>query len=75
MVAAECAISGPSVACPTPGAAIRIETSNLETLHAELAGKSYKYARPGLDERPWGEEMSVKDPFGNRLTFASSRAK
>lgn len=27
-------------------------------------------ARPGLEDMPWGSrEMSVKDPFGNRLTF------
>jgi catechol 2,3-dioxygenase-like lactoylglutathione lyase family enzyme len=59
----------------TPGAAIRIETSNLEALHAELAEKNYKYARPGLEEQPWGREVSVKDPFGNRLTFASTRVE
>ena len=58
----------------TPGGAIRIETSELEGLHAELAGKNYKYARPGVEEQPWGREMSVKDPFGNRLTFTSTRA-
>ena len=28
------------------------------------------YSRPGIEEMPWGSrEMSIKDPFGNRLTF------
>lgn len=55
----------------TPGAAIRIDTTDVVALQAELAAKRYKYARPGVDEQPWGRDMSVKDPFGNRLTFST----
>jgi hypothetical protein len=40
-------------------------------LHRELAAKRYKYARPGIEQMPWGRDMSISDPFGNRLTFAS----
>lgn len=55
-----------------PGAAMRIDTSDIDALHAELAGKRYGYARPQVDQTPWGSrEMSVKDPFGNRLTFTA----
>ena len=55
-----------------PGAAMRIDTSDIDALHAELAGKRYGYARPQVDQTPRGSrEMSVKDPFGNRLTFTS----
>jgi uncharacterized glyoxalase superfamily protein PhnB len=54
----------------SPGAAMRIETSDLEAFHAELASK---YARPGIEDMPWGtRDMSVKDPFGNRLTFTTA---
>ena len=54
----------------TPGAAVRIETSNLDDFHAQLASKHYEYARPGIEHMPWGtRDTSVKDPFGNRLTF------
>ncbi len=28
------------------------------------------YARPGIESQPWGKDMSVRDPFGNRLIFA-----
>ena len=56
----------------SPGAAIRIETSELDAFHAELAAKRYRYARPGIEEMPWGtRDMSVTDPFGNRLTFTT----
>lgn len=41
--------------------------------HRELSAKEYKYARPGIEPMPWGtREMSVKDPFGNRLTFSTA---
>jgi len=55
----------------TPGSAIRIETTSVEELQNELAIKNYKYNRPGIERQPWGHEMSVTDPFGNRLTFTS----
>jgi len=56
-----------------PGAAMRIETDDIDALHAELADKRYGYARPQIDDTPWGSrEMSVKDPFGNRLTFTGA---
>ena len=57
----------------SPGAAIRVETNELAAFHTELASKRYKYARPGVEEMPWGsKDMSVKDPFGNRLTFTNA---
>ena len=57
----------------TPGSAIRIDTSDIDAFHGELAAKRYKYARPGINEMPWGtREVSVADPFGNKLTFTST---
>lgn len=57
----------------SPGAAMRIETADLDGLLAELLAKAYKFARPGIEETPWGSrDLSVKDPFGNRLTFTST---
>ena len=56
----------------SPGAAMRIDSTELDAFHAELAAKHYRYARPGIEQTPWGtKDMSVKDPFGNRLTFTS----
>jgi catechol 2,3-dioxygenase-like lactoylglutathione lyase family enzyme len=56
-----------------PGAAMRIETNELEEFHRQLLAKQYKYARPGIEDTPWhSKEMSIADPFGNRLTFTSA---
>jgi hypothetical protein len=52
-----------------PGAAIRVETRGLSGLHQEYLGKRYKNARPGIQAQPWGNDMSITDPFGNRLIF------
>jgi catechol 2,3-dioxygenase-like lactoylglutathione lyase family enzyme len=57
----------------SPGSAMRIQAGDLDALHAELASRHYKYARPGIEKTPWGtRDMSVKDPFGNRLTFTTA---
>ena len=56
-----------------PGAAMRIETDELEAFHESLAAKRYRNARPGIEKMPWGgKDMSVIDPFGNRLTFTNT---
>ncbi|NGZ09645.1 MAG: VOC family protein [Nitrospira sp. LK70] len=52
-----------------PGAAVRIETNELEAFQQNLLAKNHKYARPRIEEMQWGRDMSVTDPFGNRLTF------
>lgn len=54
----------------SPGAAIRIQVSGIDAWHAELEQKRYRYARPSIEAMPWGSrELTVHDPFGNRLTF------
>lgn len=57
----------------SPGAAVRIQVTNLEQYHDLLLGKKYKHARPEIQEMPWGsKDMSIADPFGNRLIFTSA---
>jgi uncharacterized glyoxalase superfamily protein PhnB len=57
----------------SPGAAMRIVTTALDAFQQELLAKQYKYARPGIEDTPWGSrDMSIGDPFGNRLTFTST---
>jgi len=54
----------------SPGAAVRIETTAIADLHAELQARDDRYAKPNLEDAPWGDRLlSVVDPFGNRLTF------
>ncbi|MBI1385539.1 MAG: VOC family protein [Rhizobiales bacterium] len=55
----------------TPGSALRIEVADIDALHRELSAKGYRNARPGICEQPWGRDMPVTDPFGNRLVFSA----
>lgn len=55
----------------SPGVAIRIDTDDVDALQKELIARRYGFARPGVENTPWGRrEMQVRDPFGNRLVFA-----
>ncbi|MDG4903674.1 glyoxalase/bleomycin resistance/extradiol dioxygenase family protein [Mesorhizobium sp. WSM3866] len=54
----------------SPGAHVRIETDGIAELHREFKAKNYRFNRPGLETTPWQtKEVTVIDPFGNRLTF------
>ena len=56
----------------SPGAHVRVEMRGIEALQQELIGKQYSYMRPGLHVTPWNtREMTVHDPFGNRITFSA----
>lgn len=54
----------------TPGSKVFIICDKIKTFHEELQSRPYKYYHPGLCETFYGAlEMSVQDPFGNRLSF------
>jgi len=56
-----------------PGSAMRIETAEIEKFQKELVGKQYKNSRPGIQDTPWGsKDMSISDPFGNKLVFTNA---
>lgn len=58
----------------TPGARIRVQVEDLRAFHGRLSAKSYRLAKPGLQDTPWGDwEMTVGDPFGNRITFYQAK--
>jgi hypothetical protein len=51
---------------------VRIESTGLDEFNQRLLAKKYKYARPGIQEMPWGtREMSIADPFRNQVIFWS----
>jgi catechol 2,3-dioxygenase-like lactoylglutathione lyase family enzyme len=56
----------------TPGSALRIQVDELDALRQDLLAKKYRNARPGIQEQPWGRDMTIADPFGNRLTFTTA---
>jgi len=53
-----------------PGSTVFVWLTGIEELHGELAAKSYRYMRPGL-ERTFYNSLSLEviDPFGNRIRF------
>lgn len=53
----------------SPGSNAFIPTTNIRTFHRELSAKNYVFNRPSLEKMPWGLQMQVHDPFGNRLRF------
>ena len=54
----------------SPGVYVRVTMNGISAYHDELQSKQYKYMKPGLeDEAPGRRELSVIDPFGNRITF------
>lgn len=62
----------------SPGVQVRIETDELESFQKHLLTKQYKYARPGIQEMPWGEDRSVRQSFDihkckQQLTSQSTR--
>jgi catechol 2,3-dioxygenase-like lactoylglutathione lyase family enzyme len=56
-----------------PGAAVRIDVSDVDALCQGLNAQRYPFGRPSVEEMPWGSrDLSVRDPFGNQLTFTQS---
>lgn len=57
----------------TPGSALRIETDELEVFQQHLLAKEYPFAHPQIQAMPWGsQDMTIADPFGNRLVFTNA---
>lgn len=54
-----------------PGTYVRVDVTGICELHAELKAKQYRYMNPAIQEQEWGRrELTVYDPFGNRLIFS-----
>ena len=53
----------------SPGGAALIPVPDIADLHAQLHGRDYDYARPGIRDEEWGRVMAVIDPFHNRIVF------
>ncbi|GAC1573789.1 MAG: glyoxalase superfamily protein [Candidatus Elarobacter sp.] len=55
----------------SPGANVRIIVTGVDDLHRELGARAYRYADPAVETTEWGtRDVTVVDPFGNRLTFS-----
>jgi catechol 2,3-dioxygenase-like lactoylglutathione lyase family enzyme len=52
-----------------PGAVVFVRMMGLKEFHREIIAKGYRYMRPDIQEMEWGRELTVTDPFGNRIRF------
>ena len=57
----------------TPGSAVRIQIANVGQLQRELAASPVYPLRIGVSAQPWGDDLKVPDPFGNRIIFHTPR--
>ena len=53
----------------SPGSTVFVPTLDIDALHEQLNDKDYKFAKPAIIDLPWGRQIEVADPFGNRLRF------
>ena len=59
----------------TPGSIAYVYMTGVRALHRELNEKKYRHNRSGLLEQEWGmTELTVTDPFNNRITFGERTA-
>lgn len=57
----------------TPGSTAFVPMTGIQSFHRELREKRYPNMNPGLEKADWGLEVTVIDPFGNRLRFCEQR--
>lgn len=53
----------------SPGGNMCVYMKGIRPFHAELLGKKYRYMRPGLEQEDGRLEVTVIDPFHNRIRF------
>ena len=53
----------------TPGSTVVVNMRGVRDFHRELAAKEYRYLKPGIEDQPWGQVLTVTDPFANRIRF------
>ena len=56
----------------TPGGRVRVPCPGLREFPQPLLAERSGDARPGIETQLWGLDMTVSDPFGNRLTFTQA---
>jgi catechol 2,3-dioxygenase-like lactoylglutathione lyase family enzyme len=58
----------------SPGSTAFVWMEGISAFHTELISKQYGYGRPGVVRQPWGQQMEVHDPFGNRIRFCQKHS-
>ena len=58
----------------TPGGNMVVYMTGIEAFHAELNARNYRYMKPGLEDEGTRLEVTVIDPFNNRIRFMQVKA-
>ena len=53
----------------SPGGNMCVYMTGVRALHAELTARDYRYMKPGLETTEGRLELTVTDPFSNRIRF------
>lgn len=53
----------------TPGSNVFVAMRGIDAFHSEITSRAYPNMRPELEPLPWGKQVEVTDPFGNRIRF------
>lgn len=59
----------------TPGTTVFVAMQGVRDYQRELSGKHYRHMKPGVEEVPWGLQMTVIDPFNNSIRFCERPGK
>jgi catechol 2,3-dioxygenase-like lactoylglutathione lyase family enzyme len=58
----------------TPGSGCFVPLAGVEAFYGEVAARNHRNLRLAApEEMPWGRQLKVSDPFGNKLTFCEQR--
>ena len=57
----------------TPGGNMVVYMHGIRALHQELTTKNYRFMRPGLEDEGTRLEVTVTDPFNNRIRFMETK--
>jgi Glyoxalase superfamily protein len=56
----------------SPGACVFVRMTGLLGFQAELMAKDYAFARPMIEAMDWGAQMTLTDPFMNKLRLCET---
>ena len=59
----------------TTGSAVFVWMDRIDSYYRELAAGPESFSLPEIGDQPWGREIGLVDPFGNRLRFCERPAK
>lgn len=59
----------------TPGSGCFVPIADVDAFHGDVAARNTRNVRLAAPENmPWGRQVKVSDPFGNKLTFCEQRS-